>query len=78
MKNSSGMCSLEVGSVTQAMKLGELLAKHAIPTKITKKDSSSRRGCVYALSYSCSQTNNVNTILANANINLRASRGDDL
>ena len=74
MKDSTGMCTLETGSVTQAMKIQELLARYAIPSKITKTDSSSRRGCVYALSYSCSQTNNVNTILANANINLRSNR----
>ena len=74
MKNPSGTCTLEVGSVTQAIKLGERLSKHAIPNKIIKTDSSARRGCVYALSYPCSQTNNVNTILANASINLKAIR----
>ena len=74
MKNSSGTCTLEVGSVTQAMKLGDLLSGHAIPNKIIKTDSSSRRGCIYALSYPCSQTNNVNTILANANISLRSTK----
>ena len=74
MKSPSGTCTIEVGSVTQAMKLGELLSKHAIPNKIIKTDSSARRGCVYALSYPCSQTNNVNTILANANISLRSTK----
>ena len=74
MKDTSGMCTLEVGSVTQAMKLQELLSRYAIPSKITKTDSSSRRGCVYALSYACSQKNNVNTILSNAKINLRSTR----
>ena len=74
MKDPSGMCTLEVGSVTQAMKLQELLSRYAIPSKITKTDSSARRGCVYALSYACSQKNNVNTILSNAKINLRSTR----
>ena len=74
MKTPSGTCTLEVGSVTQAMKLGDLLSKHAIPNKIIKTDSSARRGCVYALSYPCSQTNNVNTILANASISPRSMR----
>ena len=60
MKDTSGMCTLEVGSVTQAMKIQELLSRHAIPSKIIKTDSSSRRGCVYGLSYTCSQSNNVN------------------
>lgn len=74
MKDTSGMCTLEVGSVTQAMKIQELLSRHAIPSKIIKTDSSSRRGCVYGLSYTCSQSNNVNTVLSNAKINLRSIR----
>lgn len=74
MKDTSGMCTLEVGSVTQAMKIQELLSRHAIPSKIIKTDSSSRRGCVYGLSYTCSQSNNVNTVLSNAKINLRSNR----
>lgn len=74
MKDTSGACYLEVGSVTQAMKAQEILSRYAIPSQITKTDSSSRRGCAYALSYACSQKNNVNTILSNAKINLRSSR----
>ena len=74
MKDTSGMCTLEVGSVTQAMKIQELLSRYAIPSKIIKTDSSSRRGCVYGLSYTCSQSNNVNTVLSNAKINLRSNR----
>ena len=65
MKESSNICSTEIGSVTQAIKAQELLAKYAIPTKIIKTESS-RRGCVYALTYACSQENNVNSLLANA------------
>ena len=74
MKDTSGTCILEVGSVTQAMKMQDLLTRYAIPSKITKTDSSSRRGCVYALFYACSQKNNVNTVLSNARLNPRQSR----
>jgi hypothetical protein len=74
MKDSSGTCTLEIGSVTQAMKAQELLSRYAIPSKIIKTDSSSRRGCVYALSYACSQSNNVNTILSNAGLAPRSNR----
>ena len=74
MKDTSGTCTLEVGSVTQAMKAQELLSRYAIPSNITKTDSSSRRGCVYALSFSCSQQNNVNMALSNASLNLRSGR----
>ena len=74
MKDSSGACTLEIGSVTQAMKAQELLSRYAIPSKIIKTDSSSRRGCVYALSYACSQSNNVNAILSNAGLAPRSNR----
>ena len=70
MKEASNMCITEVGSVTQAMKYQEILEKYAIPSKIIKTESS-RRGCVYALSYACAQQNNVNALLAN---NKAASR----
>ena len=75
MKDTSGTCTLEMGSVTQAMKAQELLSGYAIPSKIIKTDSSSRRGCVYALSFACSQKNNVNTLLSGANVNVRSNRG---
>ena len=74
MKDTSGMCTLEVGTVTQAMNIQELLSRYAIPSKIIKTDSSSRRGCIYAISYACLQSNNVSTILSNAKINLRSNR----
>lgn len=74
MKDTSGTCSLEMGSVTQAMKAQELLSRYAIPSKIIKTDSSSRRGCIYALSYACSQTNNVSHILSNAKLTPRSNR----
>ena len=72
MKDLSGICTLEVTSVTQAIKFQNLLTQYAIPSKIIKADSSSRRGCVYALSYTCSQKDNVNMILSNAGINLKS------
>ena len=74
MNDSSGACTLEIGSVTQAMKAQELLSRYAIPSKIITTDSSSRRGCVYALSYACSQKNNVNTILSSAGLAKIANR----
>ena len=63
MRESANTCATEIGSVTQAMKSQEILAKYAIPTKIIKTESS-RRGCVYALEYPCSQKSNVERLLA--------------
>ncbi len=63
MKESANTCTTEIGSVTQAMKSQEILAKYAIPTRIIKTESH-RRGCIYALSYPCSQKANVERLLS--------------
>ena len=71
MKDTLNGCSAEIGSVTQAMRAQNALSAVAIPTKLIKTQSSSRHGCIYGISYSCSQENNVRAILANANIPVR-------
>ena len=64
-------CSAEIGSVTQAMRVQEILAKSAIPTKLIKTESSSRRGCIYGISYSCAQENNVYAVLEASGVSLK-------
>lgn len=71
MKYNHGECYVEMGSVTQAMKARNLLASAAIPCEITKGESGSRKGCTYSVSFSCSQSSNVRTILANARISAK-------
>lgn len=71
MKGQFNECSLQIGSVTQAMKAQAALSAAAIPSEVIKSQSSSRHGCVYGVSYSCSQENNVRTVLANARISTR-------
>ncbi|MBO5682404.1 MAG: DUF3343 domain-containing protein [Clostridia bacterium] len=73
MKESSSTCITEIGSVTQAMKSQEILAKYAIPAKIIKAEAS-RRGCVYALEYPCSQKANVERLLSSEKASSRHRR----
>ncbi len=77
MKDTSGYCSAEIGSVTQAMRAQNALAAVAIPTKLIKSQSSSRHGCIYGVSYSCSQENNVRATLAKARVPVRHWNIDD-
>ena len=65
MSNIKGSCRAEIGSITQAMKAQRVLATAAIPTTVIKKESVGRgsKGCMYGLSFSCVQINNVRTVL---------------
>ncbi len=63
MKENSNDCYFEAGSLTKALKLQDALAAAAIPSKLVKTDSSSRRGCGYSLRFSCAQENNVRAVL---------------
>ena len=71
MKGQFHECSLSLGSLTQAMKAQSALSAASIPSEIIKAESSSRHGCIYGISYSCSQENNVRAVLANARISTR-------
>ncbi|MBO5416172.1 MAG: DUF3343 domain-containing protein [Clostridia bacterium] len=71
MTERHGGCSAEIGSVTQAMRVQDALASAAIPSKIIKSQSSSRHGCIYGVSFSCSQERNVRAILEASRIPVR-------
>ena len=71
MKGQFYECSMQIGSLTQAMKTQSTLSAAAIPSEIIKTESSSRHGCVYGVSYSCSQENNVRAVLENAKLSAR-------
>ncbi|MBE6566524.1 MAG: DUF3343 domain-containing protein [Ruminococcaceae bacterium] len=65
-------CLAVMGSMTQAMHAQKVLAAAAVRAEVVKADSAhTRRGCAYALSYPCSQENNVRTILSGAGIRVR-------
>jgi len=74
MKENSGECYFEAGSLTKAIKLQNALAAAAIPSKLVKTGSSSRRGCSYSLSFSCAQENNVRTVIKSALDSTRGKR----
>ena len=71
-------CVAMIGSMTQALRAQRVLANAALRAEIVKADSAlTRRGCAYALSYSCNQDGNVRTILENAGIRVRGFYGED-
>ena len=76
MTNKHGECSLEAGSVTQAMRIQEALASAAIPSRVIKTNSS-RHGCIYGISFSCAQENNVRTVLSIARIPVKRWETED-
>ena len=72
MQNNVYGCVTVVGSMTQALRAQKVLANAAVRADVVKADSAyTRRGCAYALSYPCSQENNLRTILASAGIRIR-------
>lgn len=77
MRDNTEGCSAAIGSVTQAMRAQKVLAGAAIPTTVIKYESSGRdnKGCVYGLSFSCSQSNNVQTVLAHERIKVKQWNG---
>lgn len=65
-------CLAVMGSMTQTLHAQKVLADAAVRAEVVKADSAhTRRGCAYALSYPCSQENNVRTILSGAGIRVR-------
>lgn len=73
IRSNATECQALIGSVTQAMKAQEALSKAAIPSRVIKSEaSSSRRGCIFGIRYSCAQEGNVKTILGHAHIPVKA------
>ena len=71
-------CSAVLGTLTLAQKAQRALSSAAIPTSITKSDTSSlHRGCVWSVNFSCNQQENVRAVLAAAGIKVKAWGGDD-
>ena len=65
-------CLAVMGSMTQVQRAQKVLSDAAVRAEVVKADSAhTRRGCAYALSYPCSQENNVRTILSSAGIRVR-------
>ena len=72
-------CLAVMGSITQVLRAQKVLADAAVRAEVVKADSShTRRGCAYALSYPCSQENNVRTVLSGAGIRVRDYYREDV
>lgn len=71
--NNNRSCSAAIGSVTQAMRAGRALAGAAIPTTVIKFEESGRStgGCVYGVTFACSQINNVRVVLEQERIRVK-------
>ena len=72
-------CLAVLGSITQVLRAQKVLADAAVRAEVVKADSAhTRRGCAYALSYPCSQENNVRTVLSGAGIRVRDYYREDV
>ncbi|MBQ8432354.1 MAG: DUF3343 domain-containing protein [Clostridia bacterium] len=69
---SRGVCLATLGSMTQALRAQTALTNAAIRAEVVKADSArTKRGCAYAVAFSCSQQENVQQILKSAGIRVR-------
>lgn len=75
MKESLGGCSALLGSPTLAMRAQSVLAAAAIPAYVMKQETP--RGCVHGIEFSCSQINNVKTVLSRERIRVKQWNGED-
>ena len=71
MNDFYNRCGAEIGSMTQAIRAQRALADSAIPADVQKIASKAGRGCVYGLSFSCAQLENVENIFDRQGIKVR-------
>ncbi|MBO5204116.1 MAG: hypothetical protein J6B72_05855 [Clostridia bacterium] len=71
-------CAAVMGTLTNAQKAQRALSAAAIPTSVTKSgSSSSHRGCVWSVNFSCNQMENVRSVLSSAGINVKSWEADN-
>ena len=59
------LCTLSLGSMTQALKAKRLLSRSDISVSVKKLSTSDRdRGCVYGIEFPCELSGNIKAILA--------------
>ena len=72
MYNERKGCLAVIGSMTQTMRAKKMLTASAIPADTVKTDSGrGGHGCTYALSFSCTQQENVRYILEKSGVRVR-------
>ena len=79
-KYQSVTCSAVMGTLTNAQKAQKVLAAAAIPSSVTKSESSlAHRGCVWCVNFACNQSENVRAVFEAAGVNAKSwSVGDDI
>ena len=71
-ENYPGVCTLVIGSMTQAMTAQSVLAESAIRASIVKISSSrTHNGCAYGLDLPCTQLGNAKAVLGRAGVRIR-------
>ena len=65
-------CLAVMGTLTNAQKAQNALAKVAIPSSVTKVDASAGHGCMWSINFSCAQRANVERVLSSARIGVKS------
>ena len=73
MHETKGLCTVIIGSATNATRAESILARAAIRSRVIKVSSEQRLGCAYGIEFPCSQKKNVEEILSRARISFRFS-----
>lgn len=69
---SGDICTVPIGSVTQAMHARDILARNGIPVTVVRNDpAATRHGCAYAISYPCEKERAIRAALRSAGIRWR-------
>ncbi|MBQ3639571.1 MAG: DUF3343 domain-containing protein [Clostridia bacterium] len=65
-------CLSPVGSITQALRARDVLAREGIGVTVVRNDpAATRHGCAYAISYPCDRERQIRGILRGAGLRLR-------
>ena len=76
MHETKGLCTVVIGSATNATRAESILARAAIRARVIKVSSEQKNGCAYGIEFPCSQKRNVEEILKNARIPIHFPRGE--
>ena len=79
MNMDQSVCTASLSSQTYALKAQKALANAAIMSRVVRLDASkSKKGCSYGIEFSCGHLHNVENILRQKNIRIRALYSGDI
>lgn len=65
-------CVAPIGSITQALRARDLLARDGVAVTVVRNDpTATRHGCAYAISYPCDRERQIRSILRGAGFRWR-------